>query len=85
MFQSEDSLRTLDEWTSFVGWVFFFAATRILFSTSQFLLISDDDVVDGDVDEFYEESDEAHNAESDGGGDSNLLELFAVGLGASLD
>lgn len=85
MFQSEDSLRTLTSKTSDVGRVFFFTATRTLFSTSEFLLVSDNDVVDWDVDEFYEEADEAHDAESDGGGDGDLLELAAVGLGASLN
>ena len=33
------------------------------------------DVVDGDVDELDEESNEAHYREADGGGNSNLLEL----------
>lgn len=66
---------------------FFF---RIVFappSCSFFLiqLISDDDVVNWYVDEFYEEANESHDAESDGGGDCNLLELTAIGLGASFD
>ena len=38
-------------------------------------LWADDDIVDGDVDQLDEESDEAHDGESDGGGDSDLLEL----------
>lgn len=37
------------------------------------------------MDEFHEESNKAHNAESNCRGDGNLLELFAVGLGAALD
>jgi len=32
-----------------------------------------------------EEADEAHDAEAHGGGDGDLLELLAVGLGAALD
>ena len=39
------------------------------------ILWADDDIVDGDVDQLDEESDEAHDGESDGGGDSDLLEL----------
>ena len=38
-------------------------------------LWADDDIVDGDVDQLDEESDEAHDGESDGGGDSDFLEL----------
>ena len=37
-----------------------------------------DDVVDGDVDELDEESNEAHYREADGGGNSNLLELWKI-------
>ena len=48
------------------------------------VLCADNDVVDGNVDELDEESDESHDAEPDGGGDSNLLELFPVGFSASL-
>lgn len=33
------------------------------------------DVVDGNVDEFDEESDESHYAEANSSGNSNLLEL----------
>lgn len=40
------------------------------------LLRSYDDVVNGDVDKFDEESDEAHDREPDGGGHGNLLELW---------
>ena len=40
------------------------------------LLRSYDDVVNGDVDKFDEESDEAHDREPDGGGNGNLLELW---------
>lgn len=43
-----------------------------------------DDVVDGNVYQLDEEADEAHDAEANGGGDGNLLELLAVGLGAAL-
>lgn len=35
--------------------------------------------------QFHEETDESHDAESDSGGDGNLLELPAVRLGAALD
>ena len=45
---------------------------------------SDDDVVDGDVDELDEEADEAHDPEPDGGGDGDLGELLPVRLGAPL-
>merc|ERR1719412_3346736 len=45
---------------------------------------SDNDIVDGDVDELDEESDESHQREADGCGNSDLLELLPVGLGASL-
>ena len=48
----------------------------ILFPEELNLLWSDDDVVDGDVDELDEETDEAHDAEPDGGGDGNLRELL---------
>ena len=33
------------------------------------------DVVNGNVDELHEETDEAHDSESDGSGKGNLLEL----------
>ena len=39
------------------------------------MLYSDNDVVDWDVNQFDEKSDEAHDSETDGCGDSNLLEL----------
>ena len=39
------------------------------------MLYSDNDVVDWDVNQFDEKSDEAHDCETDGCGDSNLLEL----------
>ena len=48
-------------------------------------LCSDNDVVDGDVDELDKKPDEAHQSKPDGRGDGNLLELLPVGLGASLD
>jgi hypothetical protein len=48
------------------------------------LLDSDNDVVDGDVNELDEEADEAHDGKADGGGHGNLLELFPVRLRASL-
>ena len=48
------------------------------------VLWADDDVVDWNVDELDEESDESHDAEPDGGGDSYLLELLPVGFSASL-
>jgi hypothetical protein len=40
-----------------------------------FRLSSDNDVVDGNVDQLDEESDEAHDGETDGCGYGNLLEL----------
>ena len=48
-------------------------------------LCSDNDVVDGDVDELDKKPDEAHQSKPDGRGDGDLLELLPVGLGASLD
>ena len=48
------------------------------------LLDPDNNVVDGDVNEFDEEADEAHDGEANGCGDGNLLELLAVRFGASL-
>lgn len=50
-----------------------------------FHLISDDDVVDWYVDEFYKESDEAHDAETDSGGNCDLLELFTIGFCATFN
>ena len=38
-------------------------------------LRSDNDVVDGNVDEFDEKSDESHDGKSNGGCDSDLLEF----------
>ena len=45
---------------------------------------ADDDVVDGDVNEFDEEADEPHDAEADGRRDGDLRELLPVRLRASL-
>merc|ERR1719500_1070902 len=53
--------------------------------TLKLISSTDDDVIDGDVDELDEEPDEAHDAEADGGGDGDLGELLPVGLGAALD
>ena len=39
-------------------------------------LRSDNDVVDGNVDEFDEKSDESHDGKSDGGCNSDLLEFW---------
>ena len=39
-------------------------------------LRSDNDVVDGNVDEFDEKSDESHDGESNGGCNSDLLEFW---------
>ena len=39
------------------------------------VLGSDDDVVDGDVNQLDEEPDEAHDGETDGSGDRDLLEF----------
>jgi hypothetical protein len=52
---------------------------------SRVCLRSNDNVIDGYVDEFNEESNETHDAESNSRGDSNLLELSTVGLRASFD
>jgi len=41
--------------------------------------LSDDDVVDGDVDELDEETEEAHHEETDSGSGGNLLELYSMG------
>ena len=38
-------------------------------------LRADDDVVDGNVDQFDKETDEAHDGESNGGSNSDLLEF----------
>jgi len=48
-------------------------------------LRSDNDVVDGDVDELDEEPDEAHQGKPNGCCYGDLLELFPVGLGAFFD
>ena len=39
-------------------------------------LRADDDVVDGDVNKFDKESDEAHDSEPNGGSDGDLLEFW---------
>lgn len=41
-------------------------------------LWTDNDIVDWNVDEFDEETDEAHDAESNSGSNSNLLEFTAI-------
>lgn len=51
----------------------------------KFFLVSNDDIVDRYVNELDEESNESHDAEADGCGDSDLLELATVRLGASLN
>ena len=38
-------------------------------------LRADDDVVDGNVDQFDKEADESHDSETDSGGNGDLLEL----------
>lgn len=35
------------------------------------------------MDQFNEETNEAHDAETNSGGNGNLLELFAIGFGAT--
>ena len=47
------------------------------------LLGSDNDVVDGDVDELDEESDETHQGEPNGCGNGYLLELFPARISVS--
>ena len=54
-------------------------------SDCQFILTSNDDVVDGNVNQFDEETNETHDAESDSSCSSNLLKLFAIRFGASFD
>jgi len=49
------------------------------------LLRANNDVVDGNVNQLDEKSNESHDEEADRGGQSNLLELFGIRLGASLD
>ena len=46
---------------------------------------ADDDVVDGNVNEFDEEADESHYGEADGRRHGDLHELLPVWLGAALD
>jgi len=46
---------------------------------------SDDDVVDGNVNEFDKKADESHDGESDGRGRGDLRELLPVRLCAPLD
>jgi len=41
-------------------------------------LRTDNNIVDGNVDQFDEEADEAHDGKPDGGGHRYLLELFSV-------
>lgn len=48
-------------------------------------LISNDDVVDWYVDEFYEESNKSHDAEANCSGDGDLLELATIWFGASFN
>ena len=51
----------------------------------QLILTSDNDVVDGDMDQFDEEPNEAHDAESNSGCSGNLLKFFTIRFGASFD
>ena len=44
----------------------------------KFGLCSDDDVVDGDVDQLHEEPDEPHDGEPDGRCDRDLLEFWGT-------
>ena len=46
---------------------------------------SDNNVVDGNVDQLHEESNESHESKANSSSYSNLLELLPVRLGASLD
>lgn len=48
-------------------------------------LATNNDIVDGDVDEFDEESNEAHDGKSNCCSHSNLLEFFSVWFCASFD
>merc|ERR1719453_2058050 len=46
---------------------------------------ADNDVVDGDEDQFDRVANEAHDRKSDSTRHGDLLELLCIGLGASLD
>lgn len=46
-------------------------------------LTTNNDVVDGDVNEFDEEADEAHDGKPNRCGHGNFLEFFSVGFCAS--
>lgn len=47
-------------------------------------LWTDNDIIDGNMNEFDEESNETHDAEADGCGNSNLLEFTSVRFRATL-
>lgn len=49
------------------------------------ILCTNDDVVNWNMDEFDEETNEAHNTESDGCGNSYLLVFLSIWFGASFD
>jgi len=63
----------------------FVVCTHSLRSIWQLILTSDNDVVDGDMDQFDEEPNEAHDAESNSGCSGNLLKFFTIRFGASFD
>jgi len=52
---------------------------------SYYCLCSNDDIVDGDVDQLDKESNETHQCKSNSCGNCNLLKLLSVWLCASLD
>ena len=62
-------------WNKFAEFHFGFSSGREIRSFRA-QLSSDDDVVDRDVDQLDEEADEAHDGETDGRGNRDLLELW---------
>ena len=56
-----------------------------LLNADLLLHTTNDDVVDGDKDEFNRVTNEPHDGEPDGAAVGNLLEFLCVGLGAPLN
>ena len=48
------------------------------------MLRANDDVIDRNMNQLYEKSNEAHDSESDCSGDSNLLKLCKLKIGISI-
>lgn len=66
------------------GWFFFFFITLRTF-IGWSTLVANNNVVDWYVDQFYEESNEAHDAESNSCSNSDFLELTTIRLCASFN